>query len=58
MTFESCPNEVAMHITNQKLSFAIFTVENSQNICVEHGVNILMFFWHKRKIDNFYPCNC
>ncbi len=25
-----------MHITNQKLSFDIFTVENSQNIFIEH----------------------
>ncbi len=27
---------LAMHITNQKLSFDIFTVENLQNIFMEH----------------------
>ncbi len=30
-----------MHITNQKLSFRIFTV---QNIFMEHDLNILMIF--------------
>ncbi len=34
----------AMHITNQKLSFDIFTVRNSQNIFMEHDLNILMIF--------------
>ncbi len=35
-------NEVlAMHITNQKLRFDIFTV---QNIFIEHDINILMIF--------------
>ncbi len=29
---------VAMHITNQKLSFDIFTVGNLQNIFMEHGL--------------------
>ncbi len=32
---------LAMHITNQKLSFDIFTV---QNIFMEHDLNILMIF--------------
>ncbi len=27
---------LAMHITNQKLSFDIFTVENLQNVFMEH----------------------
>ncbi len=35
---------LAMHITNQKLSFDIFTVENVQNIFMEHDLNILMIF--------------
>ncbi len=33
---------LAMHITNQKLSFDIFTVGNLQNIFMEHDLNILM----------------
>ncbi len=37
-----------MHITNQKLSFDIFTV---QNILISND------FWHKRKIYNFDPYN-
>ncbi len=32
---------LAMHITNQKLSFDIFT---AQNIFMEHDLNILMIF--------------
>ncbi len=40
-----------MHITNQKLSFDIFTV---QNIFKEHDPNN---FWHKIKIDHFDPYN-
>ncbi len=35
---------LAMHITNQKLSFNIFTVGNVQNILMEHDLNILMIF--------------
>ncbi len=35
---------LAMHITNQKLSFDIFTVGNVQNIFMEHDLNILMIF--------------
>ncbi len=31
---------LAMHITNQKLSFHIFTVRNVQNIFMEHDLNI------------------
>ncbi len=33
---------LAMHITNQKLSFDIFRGENVQNIFMEHDLNILM----------------
>ncbi len=43
-----------MHITNQKLSFYIFTVRNVQNIVMEHDLNILMIFGIK-KIYNFDP---
>ncbi len=35
---------LAMHITNQKLSFDIFMVRNSLNIFMEHDFNILMIF--------------
>ncbi len=35
---------LAMHITNQKLIFDIFTVQSWQNIFMEHGLNILMIF--------------
>ncbi len=42
---------LAMHITNQKLSFDIFTVINLLNIFMEYPND----FWHKRKIDNFDP---
>ncbi len=48
---------LAMHITNQKLSFKIFTLGNLLNIFMEHDLNILMIFWHKRKMDNFDPYN-
>ncbi len=37
---------LAMHITNQKLSFDIFTVGN---IFMEHDLNILMIFGLKEK---------
>ncbi len=45
---------LAMHITNQKLRFDIFTVRNVLNIFMEHDPND---FWHKRKIDNSDPFN-
>ncbi len=32
---------LAMHITNQKLSFDIFMVGNSQNIFMEHDLNLI-----------------
>ncbi len=35
---------LAMHITNKKLSFDIFTVGNFQNIFMEHDLNILIIF--------------
>ncbi len=40
---------LAMHITNQKLSFDIFTVRNLLNIFTEHDLNILMIFGIKEK---------
>ncbi len=44
-----------MHITNQKWSFDIFTV---QNIFMEHDFYLISNdFWHKRKMDNFDPHN-
>ncbi len=50
ITFKSCSNEVlAMHITNQKLSFDIFTVGHLLNIFMEHDLNILMIFVIKEK---------
>ncbi len=39
----------AMHITNQKLSYDIFTVGNVQNIFMQHDLNILMIFGIKEK---------
>ncbi len=32
---------LAMHITNQKLSFDIFTVGNLQNIFLEHDLHLM-----------------
>ncbi len=32
---------LAMHITNQKLSFDIFTIENVQNIFMEHDLYLI-----------------
>ncbi len=40
---------LAMHITNQKLSFDLFTVRYLQNIFMEHDLNILMIFGIKEK---------
>ncbi len=40
---------LAMHITNQKLSFDIFTIGNLLNIFMEHNLNILMIFGIKEK---------
>ncbi len=31
----------ALHITNQKLSFDIFTIENLQNIFMEHDLYLI-----------------
>ncbi len=36
---------LAMHITNQKLCFDIFTVVNLQNILMEHDLITLIHFW-------------
>ncbi len=41
---------LAMHITNHKLSFDIFTVDHLQNIFMEHDLNILMIFGIKEKL--------
>ncbi len=41
---------LAMHITNQKLSFYIFTVGNLQYIFMEHDLNILMIFVIKEQL--------
>ncbi len=46
---------LAMHITNQKIRFNIFTVGHLQNIFMEHDLNILIIFGIKIKIDNFDP---
>ncbi len=47
---------LAMHITNQKISFYIFTVGNLQNIFMEHDLYLISYdFWHKRKINHFDP---
>ncbi len=40
---------LAMHITNQKLSFDIFMVGNLLNIFMEHDLNIVMIFGIKEK---------
>ncbi len=40
---------LAMHITNQKLSFDIFTIANLLNILIMFGI--------KGKMDNFDPHN-
>ncbi len=34
---------LALHITNQKLSFNIFTVGNVQNIFMEHDLYVMIF---------------
>ncbi len=47
---------LVMHITNQKLSFYIFTVGNLQKIFMESLLNVLMIFVLK-KIYNFDPCS-
>ncbi len=38
-----------MHITNQKLSFDTIMVGNTQNIFMEHDLNILKIFGIKEK---------
>ncbi len=40
---------LAMHITNQKLSFDISMLGNLQNIFMEHDLYILMIFGLKEK---------
>ncbi len=46
-----------MHITNQKLSFDIYTVGHLLNIFMEHDLNILKIFGIKEKMHNFDPYN-
>ncbi len=41
---------LGMQITNQKLSFDIFTVINLQNIFMEHYLNILMILALKKNV--------
>ncbi len=41
---------LAMHITNQEVSFDIFTVRNLVNIFMEHDLNILMIFGIKENL--------
>ncbi len=49
---------LAMHITNQKLSFEIFTVGNVQNIFMEHdNTQYPNAFWHKIKCYICDPYN-
>ncbi len=49
---------LAMHITDQKLSFDIFTVGNLLNIFMEHDLYLYPNdFWHKRKIK-ILPIQC
>ncbi len=36
---------LAIHITNQKLSFIIFTVENLQNIYMEHDLYLISLWF-------------
>ncbi len=49
---------LTMHITNQKLSFDIFTVGNVQNIFMKYDLYYYPNdFWHKRKMFNFDPSN-
>ncbi len=40
---------LAMHITDQKCCFDIFTVWNLQNIFMEHDLNVLMIFGIEEK---------
>ncbi len=49
---------LAMHITNQNVSFDIFTIEKVLNIFMKHDPYLFPnSFWHKRKINNFDPYN-
>ncbi len=53
---------LAMHITNQKLSFDIFTVENLRNIFMEHDLYlkeksiILTHTIYRWLLLQIYPC--
>ncbi len=49
---------LAMYITNQKLSFDIFTVGNLLNIFMEHDLYLISNdFWHTIKKYNCDPYN-
>ncbi len=40
---------LAMHITNQKIEFDIFTVGILLNILMEHDLYLISYdFWHKK----------
>ncbi len=41
IAFKSVQMSLTMHITNQKLSFIIFTVGNVQNIFMEHDLYLI-----------------
>ncbi len=46
-----------MHITNQKLSFDIFTVGNVQNLFIEHDLYLYWFLAQHFFFFNFDPYN-
>ncbi len=41
---------LAMHITNKKISFDIFTVGNLQNIFMEHDLYLMIFVIKEKSI--------
>ncbi len=43
---------LAMHITNQKLSFDIFTVGNLQNIFMEHDPYLTLWLCSGQIVNN------
>ncbi len=45
----------ATHITNQKLSFDIFTIGNLQNMFMEDDLYLISPFFGIKKIYNFNP---